>query len=122
MKNKWYYAKDNDKYTKQYLRNIDQALNLVLESEVQRLGGEVPDDVGKVSTPQGAETLLGNDAPKQCYKQSNNPLKMNRFTSCYTLKKECSEREKKNAPRKKQENHTRSSPRHPCRESQDGRT
>lgn len=40
----------------------EQLLVLVLESEVQRLRGEVPDDIGKVSTPEGAEALLLGNA------------------------------------------------------------
>lgn len=32
---------------------------VVLESKVQRLGREVPDDVGGVSSPEGDETLIG---------------------------------------------------------------
>jgi hypothetical protein len=37
---------------------------LVLEGEVQGLGGEVPDDVGEVTTPEREEALLFRDANK----------------------------------------------------------
>lgn len=40
----------------------EHLLVLVLEGEVQRLGGEVPDHVGHVSTPEGQETLLLGNA------------------------------------------------------------
>lgn len=36
----------------------EQSLDGVLESEVKRLGGEVPDDVGHVPAPEGLEPLL----------------------------------------------------------------
>ena len=32
----------------------------VAESEVERLGGEVTDDVGSVTTPHGHDTLVGS--------------------------------------------------------------
>ena len=40
----------------------EHLLVLVLEGEVQRLGGEVPDDVGHVTTPEGQGTLLLGNA------------------------------------------------------------
>mmetsp|Transcript_20736 Transcript_20736/g.60308 ORF Transcript_20736/g.60308 Transcript_20736/m.60308 type:complete len:319 (-) Transcript_20736:82-1038(-) len=40
----------------------EHGLNSVLEGEVERLGGEIPDDVGQVSTPKGIDTLLLCDA------------------------------------------------------------
>lgn len=40
----------------------EHLLVLVLEGEVQRLGGEVPDDVGEVTTPEGQGTLLLGNA------------------------------------------------------------
>lgn len=40
----------------------EHLLVLVLEGEVQRLGGEVPDDVGHVTTPEGQEALLLGNA------------------------------------------------------------
>lgn len=40
----------------------EHLLVLVLEGEVQRLGGEVTDDVGEVTTPEGQETLLPGNA------------------------------------------------------------
>lgn len=40
----------------------EDLLVLVLEGEVEGLGGEVPDDVGHVTTPVGAEALLLGDA------------------------------------------------------------
>lgn len=36
----------------------EEGLDLVLEGEVERLGGEVPDDVGGVPSPEGCEALL----------------------------------------------------------------
>ena len=36
-------------------------LDAVLESEVEGLGGEVPDDVGQVAAPEGFDALLGRD-------------------------------------------------------------
>ena len=36
----------------------EQSLDGVLESEVKRLGGEVPDDIGHVPAPEGLESLL----------------------------------------------------------------
>ena len=38
------------------------ALDAILEGEVERLGGEVADDVGHVTAPEGAEALLRGDA------------------------------------------------------------
>lgn len=40
----------------------EHLLVLVLEGEVQRLGREVPDDVGEVTTPEGQGTLLLGNA------------------------------------------------------------
>mmetsp|Transcript_599 Transcript_599/g.1518 ORF Transcript_599/g.1518 Transcript_599/m.1518 type:complete len:355 (-) Transcript_599:64-1128(-) len=40
----------------------EQVLDGVLEGEVERLGGEVTDDVGRVTAPEGAEALLRGDA------------------------------------------------------------
>lgn len=40
----------------------EHLLVLVLESEVQGLGGEIPDDVGEVTAPEGAESLLLGNA------------------------------------------------------------
>jgi len=40
----------------------EHLLELVAESEVQSLGREVPDDVGRVTTPQGEDTLVGGSA------------------------------------------------------------
>ena len=40
------------------LGNIEEALDLALEGKVQGLGGEVPDDVSQVSTPERLDTLL----------------------------------------------------------------
>lgn len=40
----------------------EHLLELVTESEVQGLGGEVTDDVGGVATPQGHDTLIGGGA------------------------------------------------------------
>lgn len=39
----------------------EHLLVLVLEGEVERLGREVPDDVGEVAAPEGHETLLLGD-------------------------------------------------------------
>jgi hypothetical protein len=50
-------------WDRSHLLEVDEVLEVILEGEVQRLGGEVPDHVGKVSTPQGAKALIGNDAP-----------------------------------------------------------
>ena len=36
----------------------EEGLNSVLEGEVEGLGGEITDDVGEVSTPEGANALL----------------------------------------------------------------
>lgn len=41
------------------LLEAEHLLELVAESEVQGLGGEVTDDVGSVATPQGHDTLIG---------------------------------------------------------------
>lgn len=40
----------------------EHLLVLVLEGEVERLGGEISDDVGEVTTPEGEETLLLGNA------------------------------------------------------------
>jgi len=40
----------------------EHLLVLVLEGEVEGLGGEVPDHVGKVTTPEAAESLFLGDA------------------------------------------------------------
>jgi solute carrier family 25 (adenine nucleotide translocator) protein 4/5/6/31 len=40
----------------------EHLLELVTESEVQGLGGEVSDDVGGVSSPEGHDTLIGHGA------------------------------------------------------------
>jgi len=42
----------------------EHLLELIAESEVQGLGGEVTDDVGSVATPEGEETLIGSGALK----------------------------------------------------------
>lgn len=39
----------------------EDLLVLVLESEVEGLGGEIPDDIGKVTSPEGDESLLLGD-------------------------------------------------------------
>jgi hypothetical protein len=39
----------------------EDLLVLVLEGEVEGLGGEVPDDVGEVTTPEAGETLFLGD-------------------------------------------------------------
>jgi len=44
------------------LLETEHLLELVTESEVQGLGGEVTDDVGSVATPQGHDTLIGSGA------------------------------------------------------------
>lgn len=36
----------------------EQSLDLVLEGKVKRLGGEVPDDVGGVPSPERGDSLL----------------------------------------------------------------
>jgi len=40
----------------------EHLLVLVLEGEVERLGGEISDDVSEVTTPEGQEPLLPGDA------------------------------------------------------------
>jgi hypothetical protein len=40
------------------LSETEQGLEVVLECEVERLGGEVSDDVGGVTTPESGHTLL----------------------------------------------------------------
>mmetsp|Transcript_6758 Transcript_6758/g.18867 ORF Transcript_6758/g.18867 Transcript_6758/m.18867 type:complete len:312 (+) Transcript_6758:627-1562(+) len=40
----------------------EHGLDGVLEGEVEGLGGEVTDDVGEVTAPEGADALLGSDA------------------------------------------------------------
>lgn len=44
------------------LLEAEHLLELVAESEVQGLGGEVTDDVGSVATPQGEGALIGHGA------------------------------------------------------------
>lgn len=44
------------------LLEAKEVLEVVLEGKVQGLGGEVTDDVGKVSTPQRGEALVSDDA------------------------------------------------------------
>lgn len=44
------------------LLEAEHGLELVAESEVEGLGGEVTDDVGGVATPQGHDTLIGGGA------------------------------------------------------------
>lgn len=39
----------------------EDLLVLVLEGEVEGLGGEIPDDIGKVTSPEGEESLLLGD-------------------------------------------------------------
>ena len=41
------------------LLEVEHGLEVVLEGKVQRLGREVPDDVGGVTSPQGDHTLIG---------------------------------------------------------------
>jgi len=41
------------------LLEVEHGLEVVLEGKVQRLGREVPDDVGGVSSPERDETLIG---------------------------------------------------------------
>ncbi len=43
------------------LLSLEGVLNSVLEGEVKSLGGEVTNDVSGVTTPEGANTLGGND-------------------------------------------------------------
>lgn len=40
----------------------EDLLVLVFEGEVEGLGGEIPDDIGKVASPEGEESLLLGDA------------------------------------------------------------
>jgi len=40
----------------------EHGLDGILEGKVEGLGGEVTDDVGQVSTPEGTDTLLGGDS------------------------------------------------------------
>lgn len=40
------------------LLEAEERLEVVLEGEVERLGGEVSDDVGGVTTPECSDTLL----------------------------------------------------------------
>jgi len=42
----------------------ENLLVLVLEGEVEGLGGEVPDHIGKVTTPEAGEALFLGDAHK----------------------------------------------------------
>jgi hypothetical protein len=53
----------------------EHLLVFVLEGEVEGLGGEVPDHVGKVTTPEAAETLFLGDASEAvndtCRPQNN---------------------------------------------------
>jgi hypothetical protein len=44
-----------------HLLEAKKVLDVVLEGKVERLGGEVTDDVGEISAPQGTETLLSNN-------------------------------------------------------------
>lgn len=44
------------------LLEAEQGLEVVLEGKVKSLGGEVSDDVGGVSSPEGGKTLLGVDS------------------------------------------------------------
>lgn len=44
------------------LLEAEHLLELVTEGKVQSLGGEVSDDVGGVSTPQGHDALVGHGA------------------------------------------------------------
>ena len=44
------------------LLEAEELLELITESEVQGLGGEVTNDVGSVATPQGHDTLIGSGA------------------------------------------------------------
>jgi hypothetical protein len=44
------------------LLEVEHGLEVILEGEVQSLGGEVTDDVGSVSSPEGLDTLIGNNA------------------------------------------------------------
>ena len=44
------------------LLEVDEGLDLVLEGKVEGLCGEVPDDVGNVTTPEGTDTLSLHDA------------------------------------------------------------
>jgi len=43
------------------LLEVEHGLEVILESEVQSLGGEVTDDVGGVTSPEGLDTLISND-------------------------------------------------------------
>ena len=46
------------------LLEVEHGLEVVLEGKVQRLGREVPDDVGGVSSPEGNHTLIGISPPE----------------------------------------------------------
>lgn len=45
----------------------EHLLVLVLEGEVERLRGEVPDDVGEVAAPEGQQALLARDAHERVH-------------------------------------------------------
>ena len=45
----------------------EHGLDGVLEGEVEGLGGEVTDDVGQVTTPEGTDALLGGNAAEAVY-------------------------------------------------------